>query len=628
MEIPDQKIIETIQSRVVSQEEFNYDRLNARPLYSLLSQNDIDELYRIATSRRLSGNPRKRYELIDKVMHNRGFRKLSAGTNRVAYTYFEDPSIVIKVAADKTAIMDNPREFVNQHKLKPFCTKVFEVDPSGTVGVFERVKPITSREEYLTVASDVFEMLDLLTAKYVLADIGTKFFMNIGTRKGFGVVLLDFPYLYEINDPNSLVCKKPDPNSPGGFCGGLIDYDEGFNTLRCNKCGAIYRAQELGSYLKTNKIIMRGDRKMEGVKVSFVRNGKVYSANTSDIMKEEAKAIQHIPEKKETNSVDNNIKVNVTNGDKKYSFNIEATNDKVQQPAYNFKTNRINKAIDRINNSVNKDKDNNRYKAFTGRFSKLNKFNNLVFTIKINDKIYEVVVDPNRIPDYAKLVIIPDFENLSEVTKKLELAKSDILKLEDTNSDLNNKIKELEEELERCNNSNQVSDTSKDDKIRELEEANTKLAEAEAEASDKVSELEQKLNEKNHQDLEVLENIKQELIKSHKENEELRSMLDQYNESNADISEEETENDTIEEEVVKEDEENEYMTNSAIYINAVRMKLSDLINIANLNTDYTLEDGTEIDKDAEVTVFKDYDGYYLTDSYNNMFVGLDESSEE
>jgi hypothetical protein len=106
-------------------------------------------------------------------------------------------------------------------------------------------------------------------------------------------------------------------------------------------------------------------------------------------------------------------------------------------------------------------------------------------------------------------------------------------------------------------------------------------------------------------------------------------MLDQYNESNTDIGEEETENDTIEdEEVVKEDEENEYMTNSAIYINAVRMKLSDLINIANLNTDYTLEDGTEIDKDVEVTVFKDNDGYYLTDSYNNMFVGLDESSEE
>ena len=51
------------------------------------------------------------------------------------------------------------REYQNQFLIKPFCTKVFEVSPCGTVGIAERVEPITSKAEFISI------MLPLLTSR-------------------------------------------------------------------------------------------------------------------------------------------------------------------------------------------------------------------------------------------------------------------------------------------------------------------------------------------------------------------------------------------------------------------------------------------------------------------------------
>ena len=139
MELTRQALIDRCQSKVTSIEEFNYDMLTAPPLSMLLSQFDIDKLYYIATSVKYSGNPQKKYKAIDDIMRSRGFTKLAAGTNRITYRFNESNEFVVKVAADAVGIGDNPREFKNQFIFKPFVTKVFEVSPCGTVGVFERV---------------------------------------------------------------------------------------------------------------------------------------------------------------------------------------------------------------------------------------------------------------------------------------------------------------------------------------------------------------------------------------------------------------------------------------------------------------------------------------------------------
>ena len=50
----------------------------------------------------------------------------------------------------------------------------------------ERVKPILSREEFASVAEDVFELLNTwIIGYYIVADVGEKYFMNYAVRQGF-----------------------------------------------------------------------------------------------------------------------------------------------------------------------------------------------------------------------------------------------------------------------------------------------------------------------------------------------------------------------------------------------------------------------------------------------------------
>jgi hypothetical protein len=230
----------------VDPDRLNFEKL-APPcgILNLLTVQDVNELNRIASSAALSGNPTKKLKMIDDIMVARGFKKLAKGTNRVVYKFMEDQSFVIKVAFDKVGLSDSINEYYNQEFLKPFCTKVFEVTPCGTVGLFERVRAIRNKEEFASVAERIYDIIVMkFLGKYILDDFGTKFFMNWGIRLGVCPVILDFPYMYEA-DYRKLFCNRPDPTNQFGFCGGEIDYDDGFNHLICTKCGKSYLATEL-----------------------------------------------------------------------------------------------------------------------------------------------------------------------------------------------------------------------------------------------------------------------------------------------------------------------------------------------------------------------------------------------
>ena len=259
-------IIDRLKSKTVSIDEFNYDRLQAPPISAMFTPFDIMQLNKIAKSIKYSGRPDLKYQEIDKIMRSRGFVKFIAGTNRVVYRPVENNTFLVKVAADAVGLGDNPREYRNQFLFKPFVTKVFEITPCGTLGVFERVVPITSREEFLSVAPDIFEVINSwFVGEYVLEDIGTRFFMNWGIRVGFGPVLLDFPYVYKL-DGNKLFCNAPANNTKSGCCEGVIDYDPGYNFLYCTKCGVKYKAKELAEAIKEQKIISKsteGEVKMK-----------------------------------------------------------------------------------------------------------------------------------------------------------------------------------------------------------------------------------------------------------------------------------------------------------------------------------------------------------------------------
>ena len=178
-------ILNILYNKQQSPLEFNFDSLTAPPLLSLLTIQDITELNKIATSIKLNGKIDLKYKLIDQIMTNRGFVKLHAGTNRVVYRFLEDQRFVVKIAVDRVGLGDNPAEYKNQFLLKPFVTKIFEISPCGTVALVERVDAILSREEFLSVADHIFNLITkFFIGRYVLEDIGTFYFMNWGTREG------------------------------------------------------------------------------------------------------------------------------------------------------------------------------------------------------------------------------------------------------------------------------------------------------------------------------------------------------------------------------------------------------------------------------------------------------------
>ena len=249
-------VLDILRAKKMDPFEFNFESLWIPPMHFYLTPQDVEMLRQIATSARLSSKIQQKYNMIDNIMRNRGFKRFSAGTNRVVYRFLEDNRFLVKIAVDKVGMQDNPLEYKNQFLLQPFVTKMFYVSPCGTVGFSERVLPIKNKEEFREIASDVFDILvHKILGLYVVEDVGTKYFMNWGIRMGFGPVLLDYPYVYEL-DGNKLFCTWENPITHT-ICDGEIDYDEGFNHLICTRCGKRYLATNLRDDTIDNKIVIR-----------------------------------------------------------------------------------------------------------------------------------------------------------------------------------------------------------------------------------------------------------------------------------------------------------------------------------------------------------------------------------
>ena len=255
--------------------EFKFESLVAPPLFSMIPMQLDAYLSSIVRSPKYAAKINQKYKIIDDCMEQYGFKKLGGGTNRVVYRSLTNDTIVLKIAIDRVGANDNPCEMLNQRLLAPFVTKCFEVSPSGVIGLFERVQPITYKDEFKSVAGDIYDLIvRYIIGKYVLADIGTNFYMNWGLREGFGPVLLDFPYVYEM-DGKKLYCNN-EVTTPYGKvpCGGMIDYDDGFNFLKCEKCGKTYFAQDLQKEGQIEIIAAGiGGKKKMGIKI--FKNGEL-----------------------------------------------------------------------------------------------------------------------------------------------------------------------------------------------------------------------------------------------------------------------------------------------------------------------------------------------------------------
>lgn len=270
-------ILNILYAKQKTPEEFNFDRLWQPGVFNFLPPYEVDKIRKISTSIKLSSKIEQKYKMIKEIVTPYGFVLLHAGTNRVVYRHLENTEIVLKIAIDDTGMSDNPREFENQQWLKPFVTKTFDVSPCGTVAIAERVQPITTVEEFMSLSEDIFDLItENIIGEFVLEDIGTKFFRNWGIRNGFGPVLLDYPYVFRL-DGNKLYCNVENPITHQ-ICGGVVDYDDGFNFLRCTKCGAMVEAKLLKQEIRENKICIKNEE-LDSMIVSLVRGNQIVSKN-------------------------------------------------------------------------------------------------------------------------------------------------------------------------------------------------------------------------------------------------------------------------------------------------------------------------------------------------------------
>lgn len=223
-----------------------YDAMStANPISYYFTPQDIVELNRMAKSPSLTLDMNKKLKAFDDFMMGKGFTLIGGGTNRRAYGTMYDNSITIKVATDSGGFTSNLKEYVNQQHIKPFCTKIYEVIPSGELSLTERVIPFENEEDIVLYRNEIFDTLFFYIRNKNIAmdDIGLRSIRNLGYRRGFGPVFLDFPSMYVV-DPRKRFCGALLDNGTKK-CSGTLDYDSGFDNIICNNCGRIIKAVEL-----------------------------------------------------------------------------------------------------------------------------------------------------------------------------------------------------------------------------------------------------------------------------------------------------------------------------------------------------------------------------------------------
>lgn len=260
--------------------EFDYGGLTRPPIHSYLPFNIINQIKNLVHDPKLMAKPSQKYKFMNEILRPFGFRHLASGTNRRTFYSIFDEGIVLKIALDSVGEEANLREYQTQYFIQPFCAKTFDVLPDGLIALSERVEPMKEEDYKNTWSSDIFDFIfQILNRGYIMEDVGGNFFKNWGVRFGFGPVILDYPYIYEI-DWHKLKCSKKDPITNDKCLGDLdYDYSRGMSEIICTKCGARYSAKYLAKLVNVSEINKRRENIMSliptEVKVTTMRGSNV-----------------------------------------------------------------------------------------------------------------------------------------------------------------------------------------------------------------------------------------------------------------------------------------------------------------------------------------------------------------
>lgn len=225
---------------------------------------DIRVQIELIGRRRDIQNGEKQEEIIKLLQSNNigNFVKLGPGTNRYA---FKLDGFVVKIATDNDGKIDNLKEFKMAKRLFPHVAKTYEVSENGSILVAEYIQPFSSYAEMIKYADKIREILNELSAVYLLGDVGisSNNYANWGVRPGYDEpVCLDFAYVYDVSS-DIFVCREctSDP--------GILIPDKDYNMLYCSKCNCSKKFEDLRSMIGND--VHRhhiGDLSEEGYKLS------------------------------------------------------------------------------------------------------------------------------------------------------------------------------------------------------------------------------------------------------------------------------------------------------------------------------------------------------------------------
>lgn len=267
---------------------FDWNKLVKPPITSLLHPKVIDDMHNLVQDVRLMSDPVKKYKYMNQILAPMRFCPAASGTNRRAFYCEYDPTIILKIGSDRVGRADNISEYYTQQILKPFCTKIYDVLPSGVIQLCERVEPMTEYDFKHQWAGEIFDLImNLLYRGYMLEDIGGNFYKNWAVRLGFGPVLIDFPYVYEV-DWAKLHCVYVDPRTKQK-CDGELDYDysKGMSEIVCEKCGSRYSANYLaknGAAIQASQFRREKSKMRTGkFQVKLVRGNQVVYTSQKEV---------------------------------------------------------------------------------------------------------------------------------------------------------------------------------------------------------------------------------------------------------------------------------------------------------------------------------------------------------
>lgn len=174
-------------------------------------------------------------DLINAKLTPLGFTEVGIGSNRIV---FLKNNYVYKIAMDKRGCVDNLSEYLRSIEEPDMFAKVYETN--RLIAVAEYCNLI-SLEEFESRKSEIRDMLNYLSARYVMQDLGTtpKNYCNIGKRDNDKLVFIDYAYLYKISgNEEALRCD---------MCGSWIEPNADFTAYRCSNksCAMPYLTFEI-----------------------------------------------------------------------------------------------------------------------------------------------------------------------------------------------------------------------------------------------------------------------------------------------------------------------------------------------------------------------------------------------